>query len=210
VFISETGAAVSDTFADDKAIGRLIVAAVRRRDFAYAALRGFLDSAAFRSLGIQLAGIAGGRAWLDQLLPEQREMLASDIIVFSAGVLDRRLKKVLKAADDIEALDPQSLHQVRLAGKRLRYAAEIFAALYDRKEVQRFQRRLSTVQETLGTFNDGAVTGELMAALTWERGGAERAYAAGVVRGFVAAHGKSARADAMRAWDKFRRVKQFW
>jgi hypothetical protein len=49
-----------------------------------------------------------------------------------------------------------------------------------------------------------------MAELAGDRPGADRAFAAGVVRGFVAARGGAARDDIVKAWQKFRRLEPFW
>jgi hypothetical protein len=49
-----------------------------------------------------------------------------------------------------------------------------------------------------------------MAELAGARPGAERAFAAGVVRGFVAAKGGAAREEIVDAWKKFRRLEPFW
>jgi CHAD domain-containing protein len=210
VFCAETGAAVLAAFGDDKAVARLIAAAERRRKDAYAELTAFLGGAAFRGFGIRLAVLAGGTAWQAELTAEQQEMLSADMAAFAGRVLNRRLKRVLEAGDEIGMLDAPSLHRVRLDGKRLRYAAEMFAPLFDRKETRRFLRRLTDLQETLGTLNDGAVATTLMAELAGPRPGAERAFAAGVVRGFVAAKGGAARKEIVQAWEKFRRVEPFW
>lgn len=210
VFCAETGAAVLDAFAGEKPVLRLLTAAERRRKDAYAALRIFLDSGEFRCFGIRLAALAGGTAWRDALSPEQQAMLGSDLTAFAAHVLQRRLKRLLKPGADIGALDAPSLHAVRLDGKRLRYAAEMFAPLFDRKETRRFLRRLTELQESLGALNDGAVAATLMAELAGDRPGADRAFAAGVVRGFVAARGGAARDDIVKAWQKFRRLEPFW
>jgi CHAD domain-containing protein len=210
VFCAETGAAVIDAFADDRAVHRLLAAAERRRTDAYAALAAFLDSAEFRCLGVRLATLAGGTAWQVELSPEQRAMLEGDMTVFAERVLQRRLKRLLHAGDDIAALDVPSLHALRLDGKRLRYAAEMFSPLFDRKDTSRFLRRLTALQESLGKLNDGAVASTLMAELAGARPGAERAFAAGVVRGFVAAKGGAARKDIVKAWQKFRRLEPFW
>jgi CHAD domain-containing protein len=210
VFCAETGAAVHDAFADEKAVERLLAAAEKRRRDAYAGLGAFLGSAAFRAFGIRLAALAGGTAWQAELTDEQKAMLAGDLPAFAGRVLQRRLKRLLQAGEDIAALDAASLHEVRLDGKRLRYAAEMFAPLFDRKDTRRFLRRLSALQECLGLLNDGAVAGTLMAELAGARPGAERAFAAGVVRGFVAARGGAARKDVVAAWEKFRRLEPFW
>jgi len=210
VFCAETGAAVIDAFAEDRAVHRLLAAAERRRADAYAALAAFLNSGEFRCLGIRLATLVGGTAWQAELSPEQKEILAGDMTEFAARVLQRRLKRLLHAGDDIAALDVPSLHGLRLDGKRLRYAAEMFSPLFDRKDAGRFLRRLTALQESLGKLNDGAVAGTLMAELAGARSGADRAFAAGVVRGFVAAKGGAAREEIVRAWKKFRRLEPFW
>ncbi len=210
VFCAETGAAVNDAFADEKAVARLLAAAERRRRDAYVALSAFLGSAAFRSFGIRLAMVACGTAWQAELTEEQREMLAGDLTAFAARVLQRRLKRLLHVGEDIAGLDAVSLHELRLDGKRLRYAAEMFSPLFARKDTRRFLRRLTELQECLGLLNDGAVAGTLMAELAGARPGAERAFAAGVVRGFVAARGGAARKDIVGAWEKFRRLEPFW
>ncbi len=210
VFCAETGAAVIEAFTEDRAVTRLLEAATRKRRDAYAALAAFLGSAEFRCFGIRLALLAGGEAWQAALTPEQREMLAADTAAFASHVLHRRLKLLLKAGEDIGTLDAPALHAVRLDGKRLRYAAEMFAPLFDRKQTRRFIKRLTALQERLGTLNDGVVASELMAELAGARPGAERAFAAGVVRGFVAARGGAARQEIEAAWDKFRRVAPFW
>jgi CHAD domain-containing protein len=86
----------------------------------------------------------------------------------------------------------------------------MFSPLFARKDTRRFLRRLTELQECLGLLNDGAVAGTLMAELAGARPGAERAFAAGVVRGFVAARGGAARKDIVAAWEKFRRQEPFW
>ncbi len=59
VFCTETAAGVIDAFADDRSVAKLLAAAERRRRDAYAELRAFLGSAAFRRFGIRLAAVAG-------------------------------------------------------------------------------------------------------------------------------------------------------
>jgi CHAD domain-containing protein len=86
----------------------------------------------------------------------------------------------------------------------------MFAPLFDRKETRRFLRRLTELQETLGALNDGAVATTLMTELAGARPGSDRAFAAGVVRGFVAARGGAARKEILAAWQKFRRLEPFW
>ncbi|PAT00560.1 MAG: hypothetical protein BSR46_02270 [Candidatus Dactylopiibacterium carminicum] len=59
----------------------------------------------------------------------------------------RRLKKTC-------AKRPASLHALRIAGKRLRYAAEFFAGLYPERAMQRRLLALGKLQDELGRIND--------------------------------------------------------
>lgn len=50
--------------------------------------------------------------------------------------------------------DAVALHELRLAGKRLRYAAEVFDCCFDRGRVEQAQDQIVTLQDRLGTAND--------------------------------------------------------
>lgn len=223
VFTAGTGHAVAQAFHDDAAVGRLITAAERQRSDGYAALRRYLDSAGFRRLGIDLAALSACRPWewkaeltLDDGAAEIADAegekpngaLTGCLGDYAAEALQRRLQEIMEPGDDISDLPPEVLHGIRLHAKRLRYAAEFFAPLFPRKETRRFIRRVTSLQERLGALNDGAVAAQLMAELGG--GAGTRAYAAGVVRGFVAAQSEGARAKIDRTWRKFRRLDPFW
>ena len=115
---------------------------------------------------------------------------------------------MLAPGDDLSSLRVEELHAIRIQGKRLRYAAEFFAPLFPRKETRRFLRRIAALQERLGHLNDGAVAEALMRELGGS--GAQRAMAVGIVRGFVAAGLRQARARSERSWRKLRRLEPFW
>ena len=191
---------------EDARLQRLFRAAGRRRQACQATLRTFLQTPSFRRLGIELAWLAAAASWRDTL--ETQEILHGELRPFAAIALDRRLRKLLAAGEDIEHLDPASLHQVRLRAKRMRYGAEIFAPIYPGKAPPRFIRRLSALQQSLGELNDGTVAAALMTELGGPAG--RHAYAVGVMRGFAAARAAEGRERAFRAWDRFRRHEPFW
>jgi CHAD domain-containing protein len=212
VFAEGTGHAVAATFAGDAAVERLLNTAERRRLKAYAALHRYLASARFRRLGIALAALAAARPWerprhADDAAAaaRQAERLTGSLADFAAKALGRRLRALSASGDDIATLPTETLHGLRLHGKRLRYVAEFCAPLFPGHGARRFIRRLTTLQERLGHLNDGAVAAGLMAEL-----GAERGHAGGVVRGFVAAQSAGARARIAQAWRRFHRLDPFW
>jgi triphosphatase len=208
VFVAETAAAVAKVLPDDASLRRLCAAAERRRRHAYAALRAWLGSPDFRRLGITLAGLAGGRAWMAALEPTQLETLTLGLDEFASRALARRLHRLAAAGEAIEHLDPEALHAIRLHAKRMRYVAEVFAPLYPGKAARRFMRRLATVQDRLGRLNDSSVANGLLAELGASAG--TRAHATGLVRGFLAARSGDTRGRIARAWERFHRLEPFW
>ncbi len=208
VFFSETGRSVGEAFGPEAAIARLLAAADRRRAEHYRALRALLASAEYRKLMIRLAGLSRPGCWEAAADPERNDLLNLQLIDFGGAVLSKRLKRLLQTGDSIEHLDAALLHEIRLLGKRLRYAAELFGPLYPGKAPRRFIRRLTTLQEAIGVLNDGAVATRLMAELAGN--GVERASAIGVVRGFVAGRGAAERLNIARAWERFRQSAPFW
>ena len=212
VFNGGIGATIGQAFDAERhegqAVSKLLAATERQRLAGYERLRRFVGSVEFRQLAITLAALAGARPWEAEIDEEARAVAALPLEDFAATVLTRRWKRMFAEGEDIEHLETEALHEIRLRAKRLRYAAEFFAPLFPHKATKRFIHRLSALQERLGTLNDGAVAADLLAALTG--GGVDRAFAIGAVRGFVAATGGASRAGIAEAWKKFRKQDPFW
>ena len=66
-------------------------------------------------------------------------------------------------------LAPAERHQLRIALKKLRYAAEFFRSLYGEKEVAQYLKRMSALQDDLGHLNDVATAETLMDKLAGEQ-----------------------------------------
>ena len=99
---------------------------------------------------------------------------------------------------------------MRIAAKKLRYAAEFFASLYPAKRVACYVEALEGLQDILGAFNDAAVVDRLLAEVA---GAGRRPTAPGIdglVRGWVAAVAQHELARFERAWDEFEDAKPFW
>lgn len=199
VFIAGAGKAVAAAFPEDAAVAQLLAAAARQRQSAYASLRGELAAASFRRLGIGLALAAAIRPWEGaEPSPHLRD--------FAAAALARRRRRLRRPGRNIAGLEPPVLHAIRIQAKRLRYAAELFAPLWDDAAARRCIRRMTAVQEQLGQLNDASVAAELMARL----GPAGRGRAGGIVLGFVAARSDGARRKVGRAWRKAYKAEPFW
>jgi CHAD domain-containing protein len=71
--------------------------------------------------------------------------------------LSRRARKIIKKVKRIEHLQPRQQHKLRIAVKKLRYASQFFASLFDNKAAKsrgRLERRLKALQSALGKLND--------------------------------------------------------
>jgi inorganic triphosphatase YgiF len=139
-------------------------------------------------------------------------------VKFAQDVLRRRTRKILKQSRKLDELDAGARHKLRIAVKKLRYATDFFASLFDKpkagKARGRFAKDLKALQSALGKLNDMAVHQKL--ARQYVHTGArlkqrpQKAFAAGMLTGreqFRArAHIESARAAGKR----LARAKPFW
>lgn len=88
---------------------------------------------------------------------------------FAAKALDRYRRQVKRKGRNLAALDDEARHEVRKSAKKLRYAAEFFAGLFERKgekrRHQRFVKALEGLQDQLGALNDLATAPALLTRL---------------------------------------------
>lgn len=198
VFLLGIGPGTLAALQGDARVRRLLAAAGRERDAAYAALGQFLAGPAFRA-----AIFDGLRLGLLHPPPLPDPPLTP----FAAGVLRKRWRRLKQAGAAMEELDATALHEMRLDAKRLRYAAEPFAALWPGRAAKRFTRRLAELQEALGLANDATVAGELARRLAGRGAGG---FAIGTVTGFAAGRAEGSRLAALKAWKRLRKAARFW
>jgi CHAD domain-containing protein len=198
VFLDGIAAGTLTALDGDIRLKRLITAARRERDSAYGEVTALLAGPAFR-----------GPVWLGLalLLLRPASLPEQPLAPFAATVLHKRWRRLRKAGREMESLDPEALHEMRLDAKRLRYAAEPVAALWPGKRAKRFNRRLAALQEALGLANDAVVARALAARLAG-RGAGE--FDIGTVTGFAAGRAEGSRMAALAAWEELRRAGRFW
>jgi triphosphatase len=92
---------------------------------------------------------------------------------FSARILNRFWKKVRRSGKHLLHLDDEDRHELRIAGKKLRYAGEFFASLYAGETVSEqrnaFLAETQVLQDQLGALNDIVTERELRARLRAHR-----------------------------------------
>ena len=164
-------------------------------------------SGRFRELVLETTAWVETGAWLTQggkASAKRRDMPAER---FAAKALERRRKALLKRGADLQAQDDAGRHEARIAAKKLRYAAEAFAALFDAAAAKAFIKRLKRLQDQLGLMNDAAVATALVARLKL-KGKAQ--VAAGQLLALREAERPKTAKAAVKAMDQVASAPVFW
>ena len=150
-------------------------------------------------------------AWLWRA-PWRTTAFAADldmpVSIFAAQMLARRYRQVCRRGRQLRVLTAEQRHALRIAAKKLRYAAEFFSDLYPGKATRRYIHALSRLQDEFGALNDQAVAGRLLAQLGG--GGRLRDHASGMIIGWYVCKTHFQLADMEQAWKRFRRCRIFW
>ncbi|MGP9812321.1 CHAD domain-containing protein [Rhodopseudomonas sp. NSM] len=84
---------------------------------------------------------------------------------FARHVLSHRADRLIRKLDRLDQLDDEQRHRVRIAAKKLYYAAGFFQSLFtgphSGKRLARFRKQLKKLLDALGALNDAAVQREL-------------------------------------------------
>ncbi len=127
----------------------LVLELTARRDAALAAAVTQLDSDAFQRL------LFGFASWIETV--EADQPAPESLPAFAARVLDRHRRKVKHASRNLHAMTDEELHNLRIKGKKLRYAVEFFSGLAEpghRKEADKYADVLGKLQNRLGLLHD--------------------------------------------------------
>ena len=125
---------------------------------------------------------------------------------FAEQILDKRSRQAGKRGKCLTAADPGQLHALRIACKKLRYSAEIFASLFDPVKAKRYQSALAALQDILGRLNDLDVARRLLDEL-----GAVAQHESGIlIRGWIERDYMDQIIKLNKVWEKFFAQKAFW
>ncbi|MEA3276429.1 MAG: CHAD domain-containing protein [Pseudomonadota bacterium] len=140
--------------------GKMRKLAMKHRERAYDQAADFIQGERYRKICDEFRHWVETQGWRVDRSDEQREVLEGNVIPFASEVLDRQRTRVLDDGRDIESLESEALHRLRIDCKKLRYGAEFFAPLYG-EPMQGFVGHLKALQDLLGTLHDTAVMPDL-------------------------------------------------
>ncbi len=220
VFLAELLEPVRDAFhrADghgkplQEGIDTLSAAAHARRDRAYEAVREAIRSDRYTSFLLRFGAWVESRGWRDQPVSEHSARLFDPVGGLADQLLSRRAKKARRAGHGFADLSVAERHKLRIALKKLRYAAEFFRSLYDDKPARRYIQELSAFQDALGHLNDVATATRLLHELHEDGSRPEpgEPRAAGIVIGWHARGVAESEPALLKLWEEFADTKAFW
>lgn len=134
---------------------------------AYARVKEELASDHIRALMLDLLEWLVGGPWLrDPEIAGIRNQAGRD---FAGDALDQLRRRIKKHGRKLQAGTDEDRHKVRKDAKKLRYASEFFAGLFDAARQERraakFTGILEALQEQLGTLNDRKTAQDLIDSL---------------------------------------------
>lgn len=135
---------------------------------------------------------------------------------YAPPLLEARADKVDKRGHKLDRLDRHGLHELRIAIKKLRYAAGFLAPAlartpFDSRAAKAYIEATVRLQGALGTLNDRAVAGQVMADIAVAaRPTEDVAKPLRKLAKQAAAGEKRRRQKLERAWKDFRKTGRFW
>ncbi|MBP1764570.1 MAG: hypothetical protein H6Q65_1628 [Firmicutes bacterium] len=164
-----------------------------------------LDKGAATALYLALwAWLAGEIERLEQVNQQNDQPLQ----VFVQGRVRDWLENILQMEKDLDFSDPDSLHALRILGKKLRYMLEIFSDLLDR--TSKLTERLKKLQDGLGSIRDIQLTAELFKQWLQSRSSRALHRDAGLLMGWQACELQGRQAELWDDWQRFRKAARKW
>jgi triphosphatase len=189
-----------------------------RRSAGFEQAKAAVGSERYRKVVLEVALWLAGGAWItttDALLAAHRQIPIGD---FAARELSRRSDKIIEKSKKLGDLDPRQRHKLRIAIKKLRYACEFFAGVYDGGKARRRRKELGatlkSLQSALGKLNDMQVHDQMARGFAKPKRGAkkkaQKAFAIGLLAGKEHAEAKTLLAAAVKAGRQVAGLKPFW
>lgn len=179
----------------------LQVAQARRQRAAAA-----VDSVRYARLVLALGAWMVGMHWRDAATADRVRALSAPLRKFAAKKLARLHQTLFKRGEHLKSGAGMSAawHRVRIAAKKLRYAAEFFKAYFAGRQSRALVAALASLQDVLGRLNDVAVASRLLRDLAHMQ--ADLAKEANFVRGCLDAGAQRDVRKLHKRWRAFVRL----
>lgn len=209
VFMTETLPPILGEFGDQDGLSALRRRCARFRQSARRRARNALGSQRYQRLALMLSVWLIAEPWLKQADDVTLTAFRTPVTEFAGAVLDRRFALVRKRGRKLQHLSAAELHRLRIAIKKLRYALDFFAMLFDAESVNRMRVPLVHLQDILGAINDATTVSALIGEIGVKSGKAV-AEARNIVIGWGGDRAETLKRELRPAWKTFHDCGKFW
>lgn len=200
VFVTQILAPIRARLPRQTGLRGVLRASEKLRAQHHAAVERKLQSGDYQRFLLRFGAWMHGGYWHEQAA--ERSTLAH----FAAQILDKHSLQAGKRGKHLDIANPAQLHTLRIACKKLRYGAEIFASLFDAGKTKRYLSALSSLQDTLGALNDFTVAQRLLGEL-----GAEvQQESVALIRGWIERGRMDKSIKLGEQWKTVSRQRAFW
>ncbi|MBX3616800.1 CYTH and CHAD domain-containing protein [Nitrosomonas sp.] len=127
---------------------------------------------------------------------------------WARAMLESRWQKLLERGQNFANLDDTQRHQIRIAAKKLRYAIDMAASIFRKKNTDPFIALLSELQDELGYVNDRVIARQLLHTLPKRT--AAIGFAFGQMSGVLKYQTLHTTHSSTTVWKKLLASKLFW
>ncbi len=216
VFLEETLAPLEARLPNEEGLTILRDKAAALREAAYDTARAVVTSRRYTALLLRLQLHLADDGWFKTREPGSPDPLSQPMKSLAARLLDKRAKRVGKLGSQHAELTELQLHQLRIEGKKMRYAVEFFASLYPKGAAKPYRKSLVGIQDSLGALNDAVVGHRLLDELEAAMGKDERiapetaCLASGLLLGWHAARITDHLENLDGVWKTHAALDPFW
>jgi len=206
VFLGELFEPVVQQLGERSGFDVLRLRAQTQRERAWDAALAQLTGPAFAAFRQEVAALAERQG--DPALQEAAETAARSLLA-------AQRKLVRKRGRELRAMVPRDCHRLRIALKKLRYAAGFTAPLFGRKSIKRYLAQVEKLQDLLGRLNDMAEVRAVLGHLTMEEAASARehadvSFAVGLILGWHRARSERLAKKTLKHWQRFKRTEPYW
>lgn len=166
VLVGSTLPATAAAFPGDARLGDVQRAAAARSNEFHEAVSAAVGSQRYTLLILAFTRWVHGCGWRETLSQRDQRRLSARGAEFGHHLLTNIRRRLLKRGGKVHEANPEVLHRLRIAVKKMRYATDFFQSFYPSKQAQCHREALETLQDDLGLLIDAAVADHLLAILT--------------------------------------------
>ena len=206
VFITQTLPSISGFVEQHQGLLTLKEKALEAQATAYSDVCETLSSQRYHRMLLALSSWVENESWRK----DSKGFKNCQLETLAAATLKKLHKRLLSHGGSFADMQPEERHAIRIACKKLRYAAEFFGSIYTAKSSRRYIKLLIELQDHLGQINDINVTGNLIKTLTGPNPRGRAKEAIHIFKGWSESSTIQNSVETDKIWKTLSAIKPFW